>query len=56
MWFLEWLNKILFAFDVIGDIKDIFETWKDKEEKIFSKIIFTIIAIGFIFLGMKLWL
>ncbi|WP_160166419.1 hypothetical protein [Clostridium sp. Ade.TY] len=49
------MGIINFIIDLIFYIVDIFETWKEKDEKILSKIICTIITLGFIIVSFKIW-
>lgn len=45
-----------FILDILDAVKDIWEEWRDKENKIITKIFFTIITLGFLYLSAKLWL
>ncbi|MDZ5255190.1 hypothetical protein [Clostridium sp. LIBA-8841] len=52
MWLFE---KLMFLWDLVDGIKDIYETWKEKDVKILSKIICMIITLIFIFISIKIW-
>lgn len=45
-----------FILDFLDGIRDIWDTWREKDEKILSKIICTIITIGFIIISAKIHL
>lgn len=47
---------INFIIDLIFHIQDIWETIKEKDEKMLSKIICIAITIIFIFISAKIWL
>lgn len=46
-------NFVIDIFDALVDIRD---TWREKDEKILSKIICTIITLGCIIISAKIWL
>ena len=50
------MGIICFFMDVIESIVDLWDTWREKDEKIVSKLIGTIITLGFLYLSAKLWL
>lgn len=45
-----------FILDVIDAIVDIWQEWRDKENKIITKILFTFVTLGFLYLSAKMWL
>ncbi|MGL4989660.1 MAG: hypothetical protein ACRC57_00625 [Sarcina sp.] len=53
---MEWFKKFFFLFDVIDDIKDLFEVIKDRNEKVLLKMIFVIMTIISVFISIKIWL
>lgn len=53
---MDIVNLIMFATALIDQLKDTYETWKDKDEQIFTKVIFSIVVLEFIYLSARLWL
>ncbi|MBO3443715.1 MULTISPECIES: hypothetical protein [Clostridia] len=45
-----------FIIDIVDAIIDIWETWREKDEKILSKLICTIMTLGFLIISAKIWL
>lgn len=45
-----------FIIDIIDAMVDIWETWREKDEKILSKLIYTIITVGLLIVSAKIWL
>ncbi|MFQ8921908.1 MAG: hypothetical protein ACLR60_08445 [Clostridium paraputrificum] len=50
------MNIFNFIMDIADAISDIWETWREKDEKILTKLILTIITLGFLVLSTKIWL
>ena len=45
-----------FILDFVDAILDIWEIWREKNEKVLSKLIFTLITLGFLIVSAKIWL
>ena len=50
------MNIFNFLMDIVDAIVDIWETWREKDEKILTKLILTIITLGLLILSAKIWL
>lgn len=54
---MEWGCNILnFLIDLVSSIRDIYDDWKDKDEKVSCRIIGTIITLFFLGLSAYIWL
>ena len=53
--FMEWVYKLLFSFDLLDGIKEIFITFKNRNENIFVKILYTVSVLGGILFTARLW-
>lgn len=45
-----------FILDFVDALLDIWETWREKNENVLSKLIFTLITLGFLIVSAKIWL
>ena len=45
-----------FILDFVDALLDIWETWIEKNENVLSKLIFTLITLGFLIVIAKIWL